>query len=259
MTPVPPIDRNGRVQAVVAAVQVEAVGHLGHEAGRARRVLRGVLHADHRRDLAGEAHQHLGVHLPSCADRDVVDQERQVGGVTHGPEVRLEPGLAGAVVVRGDHEQAVDAGLGGPRRQLDGVPGVEAARSGHERHGDRLPHRGPEVDRLVVGQRRGLAGGAGQHQAVGALVDQPRGQRRGTVQVQRQVVVERRDHGHQHRSEPSHQPSLPVSADRSSPSVASRSSCSSNHTEWNESMSGLSNHSPCPARTSSTARWRRLA
>ena len=75
------------------------------------------------------------------------------------------------------------------------------AGAGDERHVDRGSHRGPELHLLVVGQRGGLAGGAGQDEAVVAVVDQPARQRDGAVDVERAVVVERRDHRREHPPE----------------------------------------------------------
>ena len=54
---------------------------------------------------------------------------------------------------------------------------------------------------LGVGQHRALAGRAGDHQAVAAVVGQPPGQGDRAVDVERAVVVERRHHGGHHRAE----------------------------------------------------------
>ena len=83
---------------------------------------------------------------------------------------------------------------------------------------------------LVVGEHRRLAGGAGDDEAVVAVVLQVAGQRAGDVEIERAVVVERRDHRREHTAETRHQND--PSAERSMPWVRMRSSCSSIHTSW---------------------------
>ena len=78
---------------------------------------------------------------------------------------------------------------------------VVRAGAGDEGHVDRRPDRGPELHLLVVGQRGSLAGGAGEDETVVAVVDQPASQRDGAVDVERTVVVERRDHRREHPTE----------------------------------------------------------
>src|SRR4051812_49865422 len=105
------------------------------------------------------------------------------------------------------------------------------------------------------------AGGAGDDEAVVALRHEPLGQRRRSFEVDAAVVVEGGDHGGDQGSEAPHQvaSSLAVSGSvaRSMPSVASRFSCSSNHTEWYESIVGLVNQSRSPPCTLASAPDRR--
>ena len=64
--------------------------------------------------------------------------------------------------------------------------------------------RGEQRQPLVVGERRRLAGGAGDDEPVVAVVLQPAGQDLGGVEVERSVAVEWRDHRGEHASESSH-------------------------------------------------------
>jgi hypothetical protein len=107
---------------------------------------------------------------------------------------------------------------------------VVGARAGDDRDGDRLDDRREQAEPLVVGEHRRLAGGAGDDEAVVAVVLQVAGQAAGLVEVERTVVVERGDHRGEDTTEPGHQ-KLP-SAARSMPWVRMRSSCSSIHTSW---------------------------
>ena len=94
-----------------------------------------------------------------------------------------QPRLRGPVVVRGDSQDRVGAGLGAPLGEFHGSHRVVAAGPG-----DHVTVHGPghglhEGDLLVVGERRRLAGGAGQNQSVIALVDQPSSQLDSAVEV----------------------------------------------------------------------------
>ena len=142
----------------------------------------------------------------------------------------FEPGLRRAVVVGGHYERAGHADVRGSTGELDRVSGVVCARAGDDRHRDRLGHCLPQLDPLVVGEHRALAGGTRHHEAVAAVVGEPAGQRDRGPDVERAVVGERRDHGGGHRAEMRHQVLTSCSAERSMPNVRSRSSCSSCHT-----------------------------
>ncbi len=193
----------------------------------------GVLEPDDRGHLVGQPDQQRRVDLAAGAARDVV--ERRSAGRWRRPTARKcasRPGLRRAVVVRRDHEQAVDAGGGGALAELAGVAGVVGAGAGDERHVDRGAHGRPELHLLVVGQRGRLAGGAGQHEAVVAVVDEPAGQRDRAVDVERAVVVERRDHRREHSTEPAFAISPRPRRRARCRACTRRSSCISNHTVW---------------------------
>ena len=115
----------------------------------------------------------LGGDLAPGADGDVVDDDRQVGGVGDGPQVGLDAGLRRAVVVRAQREDPGDAELGRLGREVHRVGACRRRstrrRRGSSPRGDGLPQR----QLLVVGQRRRLAGGAGDDQALVALLLQP--------------------------------------------------------------------------------------
>ena len=74
--------------------------------------------------------------------------------------------------------------------------GVVRARAGDDVRvaADLVEHRLEQRELLVVGQRRRLAGRAGEHEAVGAVVDEVAGERARRGDVERAVVAERRDH-----------------------------------------------------------------
>ena len=110
-------------------------------------------------------------------------------------EVVEDAGLAGLVVVRRDQQQR--------RRRRASRPGGRARRSARWRwcRRRRRPwRRSPTAsltaaqDLAVLGDAGGrrLAGGAGDDDAVVAVVDEVRGDPRGAVEVDRAVVVERR-------------------------------------------------------------------
>ena len=108
----------------------------------AAEVALGVLVGDDPRVL-GEPDQGLGVDRDAAAAGDVVEHDRQFGGVGDGREVPVQALLRGLVVVRRDREQAVGAGLLGRAGQLDAVAGVVGADAGDD--------VGPVADRLQDG------------------------------------------------------------------------------------------------------------
>ena len=142
-------------------------------------------------------------------------------------EMRFEPGLRRTVVVRGDEQHRVDASSVGLRGELGRVAGVVRAATRDDRYVHRGSHDSPDLDLLVIGERARFARGAGDDETVVAVIHEPGGQRGRSFEVDAAVVVERSDHGGQHRAEPCHQL---VSFPRSIPSVASKFSCSSNQT-----------------------------
>ncbi len=107
--------------------------------------------------------------------------------------------LRGLVVVRGDHQQAVGAGLLGGAGELDAVVGVVGAGSGDDvgAVADRFDHGAYELGFLRIAGGRGLTGGAVDDQAVVACVDQVRGEALGAVEVEGALGGEGSDHGGQ--------------------------------------------------------------
>ena len=123
---------------------------------------------------APDAERGLQLEVEDDPRRDVVDDHRPVRDRRDRLEVPHDPPRRWLRVVRGDDEEAVRAELVGPRGQVDGVRGRVGAGAGDHRgsvthlvHGRRV-----EREALVVGQRRRLAGRAGDDEAVGAVRDQ---------------------------------------------------------------------------------------
>ena len=119
--------------------------------------------------------------------RDVVEDDREVAGrVSDRPRMRLDPRDRWLVVVRRDREEPTDAGeAGGLPREVDGMGGVVGSGARDDRHaradraGDGLGQR----ELLVVGERRGLAGGAVHHDPLGAVGKQVLGEPHGLLEV----------------------------------------------------------------------------
>jgi hypothetical protein len=149
--------------------------------------------------VAGQLDQGRRAELGAGAVRDVVEHDRQRGGIGHGQAVRDDAGLRGPGVVRRDQEQRVGPRVFGLAGLADAVRGVVAAHPGD--------HRGPascaprdrrdQLGGLRWRQGRRLARGAGDDEPVAAggqqVVDQP-GDR---VLAHAAVGAHRRDHGDQ--------------------------------------------------------------
>ena len=121
--------QEGQRQVVVAAVDLEAVGGLGHQAGRRRRHRR-------RRPSPPRCWGRRGPAAAWCAWRSGARRARgcrraSTGGrrgLGHGREVIGQARLRGPAVVRGHHQHPVDPASAGPLRQLDGVRGCRWCR-----------------------------------------------------------------------------------------------------------------------------------
>ena len=160
------------------------------------------LTALHGRDLRELDHRlRLDVHDDPL--RDVVDDDRPVAGRGDRLEVLDDPARRRLVVVRRDDEEAVDAELVRLLGEVHGVGRRVRARAGD--HGRPLPHlvdgRGPELELLVVGQRRRLAGRRGDDEPVRAAVDHVARERAEPVVVDGAVLVERRHDRRQNLAE----------------------------------------------------------
>ncbi len=154
-----------------------------------------------------QAQEDLGGDLAAGANRDVVDDDGEVRRGGERPEVGLDAGLRRTDVVRRHDEHGVHAGTLRLRREARGMRGVVGAAAGDERDVDRLAHGAPHRDLLFVGEHARLAGGAGEHQRIVALLHQPGRERGAAGEIDRAVVGEGRDHGGDDPPEPRHQPS----------------------------------------------------
>ena len=90
--------KRGQGEGVVAGEDLEGAWGFGDELGDLREVAAGLLDADDVGDF-GEAKDGVGLEVGTGAAGDVVEQDRQVGGLGDGAEVLLLAFLAGAVVV----------------------------------------------------------------------------------------------------------------------------------------------------------------
>ena len=153
--------------------------------------------------ICAELDHRLRLDVHDHALRDVVDDDRPVAGRGDRLEVRDDPARRRLVVVRRDDEEAVHAQLVRLLRQVHGVSG--RVRAGAGDHGRPLPHlvdaRGPELELLVVGQGRRLAGRGGDHEPVRAAVDHVARERAEPLVVDGAVLVERRHDRRQNLAE----------------------------------------------------------
>ena len=137
------------------------------------------------------------------ASGDVVEHDRQVGGLGDGAEVVEQADLAGLVVVGAHQQDAVDADLGGLLGQLDGVGGGVGADA--RDHGgavaDGLVDRAQDVAVLRHGGRRALAGRAADDDAVAAVLDEVHRDPGRPVEVDAAVLVEGRGHRREQAAE----------------------------------------------------------
>ena len=153
MPPPPPNSSTRRKVLSLPARTIEALD-------RAQLLVVGLLDGDDVVDLAQLAQQ-LGAGVDDHPRGDVVHHHRQLrDGRGDGLEVGAEAGPVGLVVVGHDDQRGVGAGLGGHLRQLAGVAGVVGAGAADQQHlvADLGPHRPQQLDLLLVGQGRALAG-----------------------------------------------------------------------------------------------------
>jgi hypothetical protein len=148
----------------------------------------------HRPDLLDlrEARDRLRLDVDDDAARDVVDDDRPVGGFRDLLEVGDDASLRRLVVVRRDNEDAVGAELVRVLREAHGVPCRVGPGGRHDgrplAHG--LDRCADQVVALAVRERRALARRADDDEPVGAVVDEV--QREALERVERSpVLVER--------------------------------------------------------------------
>ena len=148
----------------------------------------GLLDRDDVLDLAQLGEQVVG-HVDRRPAGDVVGHDRQVGGGRDRLVVGLDAAPVGPHVVGRDDQHGVHADLGGALGQLDAVARVVGAGAGD--------HRASPLSATPISQRRTfsssvsvarLAGAAGEHEAVRAVVEQVVDQPRGGVLVELPVA-----------------------------------------------------------------------
>ena len=195
-----PAELEERLDEVVVA-GVERQARLD-DVPRLRQVGVRLLHGRDRLDL-GEPGDRLGLDVHHDACRDVVDDDRPVARAGDLLEVRDDPALRRLGVVRRDDEERVGAELVRPLGEVDGVRRRvgAGARDDRGRVADRLDRRADELEPLLVGQRRALAGRAGDDDSVRAVLDEVAREFLERVEVDRPVLAERRHDRRQDVSE----------------------------------------------------------
>ena len=185
---------------VVARVQVEA-GLLDDELRLDEVVVR-LLDSFDRLDL-GELGHRRRLDIDHDAAGDVVDDHRTVTDRRNGLEVLNDAARRRLRVVRGDNEEAV----GTDRVRLLGEMDrfgrrVRAGSGDHSRPvADCADGHAEELEPLVLGQRRRLARGAGDDDAVRPVLDQVVSELGKAVEVDRAVRPKRRHDRGQNLSE----------------------------------------------------------
>ena len=140
----------------------------------------------------------LRLDVDAGAGRHIVEDDRDAAGFGHGGKVGDQAGLAGLVVVRGDHQQGVGAAVGRAGGQGAAVGRVVGAGPRHHRHpvGHRV-HRELDGGQLLgVGHGGALAGGAADDNGVGAAGDLVLKDLPQHIEMDASVVVHRGDDGH---------------------------------------------------------------
>src|SRR5690606_8078428 len=104
---------------------------------------------------------------------NVVEDDGEVRGIRNHPEVSEHASLGGLVVVRRDDHDAIGAGLLAGLVELNGVGGLVRTTTGDDLGAARRNRLADldELQLLRVGEGAGLAGGAGDDDAVGTGVD----------------------------------------------------------------------------------------
>jgi len=149
------------------------------------------------------AGEQVRLEVDHAAGGDVVEQHRQVGRGGDGLEVLDEAAAVGLVVVRRHDQHGVHPALGRLRREVHRVGGVVRPGAGHDRRlvADLVHHHLHQPQLLRVVERRRLAGGAGHHEPVRAVIDEVAGEAADRVLAQRAARIERRHHRGQDRAE----------------------------------------------------------
>jgi len=134
-----------------------------------------LLHGPHGGDPR-ELRDGLRLEIEHDATRDVVGDDRPVGDRGDLLEVADDPAHRRLVVVGRHDEEPVHADLVGARRQVDGVLGRvgPGARDHRRAVADLLDGRLVQLEALLVGEGRGLARRARDHEPVGAVLHEVR-------------------------------------------------------------------------------------
>ena len=139
--------------------------------------------------------------------RDVVEHDRQVGGVGDGPEMSDETFLTGPVVVRRHCQDSVAAGFGGAAAQMHGLGGVVRAGAGHHFRpliGHRFNHRPIDCDLFIFGEGRRFARRPRYDKSVGTVANEVTSQTPKTLVVNFPIVTKRRDYRREDTAENGH-------------------------------------------------------
>ena len=161
-------------EGVIAAEDGKIVRTVGQQLHQLGHRTGGFLDPDDVPEVAGQSQGGLGFEVYAGARGDVVQQDGQRAGLCQCSEMRIEPLLRGAVVVRGDREQ------GGKRTRVDRLQaahqggGVVSSRAEHQGHTPASGHGNALDDLLLffVGQGGTFAGGTQHDQEIHAAVYQ---------------------------------------------------------------------------------------
>ena len=140
-------------------------------------------------------------HVDAGAARNVVDDDREIGGLGKCAVVREEPVWSGFVVEGCHHQEAVGPNCLDLARQIDHLGRVAPPTPSNHRHAPvgRLDNQLGNPDLLGARERRALPGGTARYQEVHPRVDLPTGKRHDTLLVNHAVAQEG---GHEGRAAP---------------------------------------------------------
>ena len=150
-----------------------------------------------------DAQQVVPVQVALHPRRVVVDAERQVGGVGDVEEKSLDIVLGRADIGGGGQDGAVGAIVFGEPHIVDRCLGVVAGAAEEDRHAAGLHFRGLDDDLFLFFRREhgSLAGRAHDQDRGGAVVGLKFQQRSERLEIDRAVLVERRDQGDERTGE----------------------------------------------------------
>ena len=179
----------------------------GQPGYRAELGIIGLLDREHVLDL-GQCLELGRRDIDHRAPGDVVEHDRLVGRRRNGLNVSSHAGRIRLVVVGRHDQHRVGAGPVGLARQVHGMAGVVGAAAADQRNA--LPDLGSDGsqqrDLLTVVERGRLPGAAGDHEAVGPVLEQVDRQPAGRGEVHVAIPVERGRHGGQVAAELNHGP-----------------------------------------------------